>query len=511
MVRVGLRQRGADDCLRSQVSAADEVARALLPHLDQIGARKIGSEALGGLARRADHRFELVRPVRHRRSHNTAFALAGSFALALASPSIASAQLEDATPAPPAPPVAPITDKAPLAIIHQKLDPARFEWAGFPIIAGSSDIGVQFGVAATFTRFREGIAPYLWNLDVVLSTSLKGDSNGVGFIQQADVLRLDAPDILDHHLRLDTRGSFTRTINEGYYGVGNASDASPRPGEPDEVRLNQYIQEEARIRTIGRVHTPIPILDFAFGGNLRYEWPTVYPGSKLALDAASRNPDGSPIVYGTQNAGLASVAAGVMIDTRDNEFITTRGIFYQLGVGGTVGSAEGVGYAQASAVLSHYAPIGGPLIFATRIVADWEFGHVPFYDLQQGGIFEPQLLIGPGGVRGVPEGRYAGAAKVVGNIELRIPFPHFMFLKQRFRLGTTTFFDAGRVWASYRGGADVAHDGTTLGLRYGIGGGVFLQWGEAAIFRVEAAYSPDAESENPGFPIGIYVSDGLMF
>jgi hypothetical protein len=44
-----------------------------------------------------------------------------------------------------------------------------------------------------------------------------------------------------------------------------------------------------------------------------------------------------------------------------------------------------------------------------------------------------------------------------------------------------------------------------------VGGGLFLQWGEAAIFRLEAAYSPDAESENPGFPVGIYVSDGVMF
>ena len=42
-----------------------------------------------------------------------------------------------------------------------------------------------------------------------------------------------------------------------------------------------------------------------------------------------------------------------MIDTRDNEFITRHGIYYQLGVGGTVGSAEGIGYSQASAVLSH--------------------------------------------------------------------------------------------------------------------------------------------------------------
>jgi hypothetical protein len=410
---------------------------------------------------------------------------------------------------PPAP--SSFAERTPLAVVHQKLDPARFEWAGFPIIGGNSDIGVQFGVAATFTRFRDGVAPYFWNLDVVLSTSVKGDSNGVGFIQQADVLRLDAPDLLNHHLRLDTRGSFTRTINEGYYGVGNISVAGPRPGEADNIRLNQYIQEEARIRSIARVHTGWRFFDIALGGNLRYEWPTLYPGSKLAFDAGTRNPDGTPLVYGTQNEGLASLAAGVMIDTRDNEFITTRGIYYQLGVGGTVGSAEGIGYGQAAGVLSHYAPIGGPVIFATRIVADWEFGHVPFYDLQQGGIFEPQLLIGPGGVRGVPEGRYAGAAKVVGNIEIRIPFPRFTLFKQRFRLGTTTFFDAGRVWASYKGGADVVHDGTTLGLRFGVGAGAFLQWGEAAIFRVEAAYSPDAESENPGFPIGIYVSDGLMF
>ncbi len=417
-----------------------------------------------------------------------------------------SAQAQEPAPAPPPT----LAERTPTPIVGQKLDPRRFEWAGFPIIGGNSDIGVMGGVAATFTRFREGVFPYFWNLDVVLSASGKDDP-GLTFIQQADVLRLDAPDLANHHLRLDTRGSFTRTINEGYYGVGNASDAGPRPGQADSVRLNQYIQEEARVRTIARVHTPLKLLDVALGGNLRYEWPTTYPGSKLALDSITRNPDGTPLVYGTQNEGLASLAAGVMIDTRDNEFITTRGIYYQVGLGGTVGSAESIGFGQAAAVLSHYAPIGGPVIFATRIVADWEFGHVPFYDLQQGGIFEPQLLIGPGGVRGVPEGRYAGAAKVVGNVEIRVPFPRFRFLKQRFRLGTTTFFDAGRVWASYKGGADVAHDGTTLGLRYGVGGGAFLQWGEAAIFRVEAAYSPDAESENPGFPIGIYVSDGLMF
>jgi hypothetical protein len=65
------------------------------------------------------------------------------------------------------------------------------------------------------------------------------------------------------------------------------------------------------------------------------------------------------------------------------------------------------------------------------------------------------------------------------------------------------------VWNGYS--VDPSHDGNTLGLKYGVGLGAFLQWGEAAIFRLEAAYSPDAESENPGFPFGIYVSDGTMF
>jgi len=144
-------------------------------------------------------------------------------------------------------------------------------------------------------------------------------------------------------------------------------------------------------------------------------------------------------------------------------------------------------------------------------VASFQIGRVPFYDLAQGGVFESQnLLGGETGVRGVPMGRYAGRVKMLSNTEIRAtPFPRVTLLGQRLRVGTNVFFDAGRVWRGYEVLSPA--DGDSLGLKYGVGGGVFLQWGEAAIFRVEAAYSPDAESENPGFPLGIYVSDGLMF
>jgi hypothetical protein len=389
------------------------------------------------------------------------------------------------------------------------LEPRRYELAGFPVLGGNSDIGLQFGAAITYTRFYDQARPYLWNVDLLLSGSVKDDATGFRMVQQSHVLRLDAPDLLGGIMRFDARGSFQRTINAGYYGIGNASHAGPAIGEADVGRRYQYVQQEGRVRTIVRWHIAPP-MDIAVGTNLRYEAPDIYPGTKLSEDMAGASPVDRPLP-GAQGALLASLAAGIMIDTRDSEFVTRRGIFYQLGLSAVGGSAENVGYGEASAVLAHYASLGGPFIFAQRIVGSFQFGHVPFYDLQQGGVFEPQgLLGGETGVRGVPQGRYAGRVKMIANNEIRAtPFPRFTLFGQRLRVGTSTFVDVGRVWSDY---AIISPaDGNSIGLKYGIGAGIFLQWGVAAIFRVEVAYSPDAVAENPDFPVGLYVSDGLMF
>ena len=414
----------------------------------------------------------------------------------------ATARAEDAPPSA-APPAAPAATT---------LDPRRYELAGFPIIGGNSDIGVQFGAAATWTRFFDQARPYLWNIDLLLSASVKDDTAGFRMVQQSHVLRLDLPDLFDGKGRLDARGSFQRTINAGYYGLGNASAALVPPGQPNIGRTYQYIQQEGRVRAIVRIHDVLPApWDLAFGGNLRYESPSAYAGSQLANDLSARESDGSPYLTGASPMLLATGSAGVIVDTRDSEFVTRKGIFYQLGVSATVGSEDLASFAEATAVLSHYAPLGPVFIFASRVVGSFQAGRVPFYDLAQGGVFEPQYLLGgETGVRGVPMGRYAGKAKMISNTEIRAtPFPRFTVLGQRIRFGTTLFFDAGRVWSDYRVTSPL--DGKGIGLKYGVGGGVFLQWGEAAIFRIEIAYSPDAESENPGFPLGIYVSDGVMF
>jgi hypothetical protein len=284
-----------------------------------------------------------------------------------------------------------------------RLDPRRYELAGFPIVGGNSDIGVQFGAAVTWTRFYDGAHPYLWNIDLLLSGSVK-NADGFGLVQQSHVLRLDAPELFGGKARLDARGSFQRTINDGYYGIGNVTAALVPPGEPNIGRTYQYLQEEGRVRTIVRVHTP-SVVDFAFGTNLRYEAPSAYTGSQLAMDLGARQANGDAVLPGGSSMLLAGLAAGAMIDTRDSEFITRSGVFYQAGVSATVGSADEVSYGEAAAVLEHFAPLGDTLIFASRFVASFQIGRVPFYDLAQGGVFEPQYLLGgETGVRGVPKG-----------------------------------------------------------------------------------------------------------
>jgi outer membrane protein assembly factor BamA len=377
--------------------------------------------------------------------------------------------------------------------------PNRDELIPVPHIGGNSDIGAELGLGLSLARFREGHRPYLFRLDAVAEASFKID-HGFRVLQQYYSLRLDTPQFLSPRVRLDTRIDFVHRINAAWFGPGNASLAIPRAAPPDATSAYEYISQRARLRSQLRIKTDTPF-DLAFASNTRYEFPDPYGGSKLEEDLASGT------IIGGKPALLQTIAAGFMVDTRDNEFRPQRGIFYQVGVSGTVGSEESVRFGEASAVLAHYAPLGGPFTFASRMVGSFEFGNMPYYELAQGGVFAPQYLVGGSrGIRGVRLGRYVGRIKIVTNTELRVaPFPRFGVLGWKVLVGMTAFFDAGRVWADYK--FDPQVDGTKLGLKWGAGGGFFFQWDQANVFRIEIAHSGEAG----GFPIAYYLENGLIF
>jgi outer membrane protein assembly factor BamA len=393
----------------------------------------------------------------------------------------------------------------------------RYEPAGLPLIGGNSDIGFQFGAAATLTRFDRGAKPYAWNMDLVLNTSIKGGSgDGIQFAQQNYVWNWDIPDLLDGKVRLNPVIYYQRTVDQVYFGLGDASSPAMPANAP---RYFQYLDSELRARQLARIRLG-GAYDLGLIGTFRAEAPTVYANSKLATDADTKNADGTPLLHGVlpgqgdNKMGIGMVGAGIIYDTRDNEVFPRSGAYHQAGLRAAEGFPleNNVQYGAAGANFTWMAPLDPhrAIVLAARLVADLEFGNVPFYDLFTGGTFNSMDMPGgPSGIRGVPSGRYLGRIKAIGNIELRSLPIAFHFLGQSFHLGGDLFFDTGRIWLDYTFKNPL--DGTGLGLKYGTGAGIYALWGQAALFRVEVAYSPDQVAENPGFPVGIYVEDGLMF
>ena len=380
--------------------------------------------------------------------------------------------------------------------------PRRYEFLPVPNIGGNSDVGLELGAAFTIVRFYDDERPYRWLVGGVLTTSFKNDADGFRPVQQYHVLRLDVPNLFGGRVRINSVANFARAVNARYFGLGNASVSGGLLPGPEPSRQNQYLSEEVRLRSLARIKTGT-LFDAAFAVNLRYETPSTYAGSKLAFDAANSN------IPGTESAFLSGISAGVILDTRDSEFFPRKGVYYQLGGAATVGSAERVAYGEVAAVLSSYFPLGRYMTFATRLFASFQFGRAPFYDLQQGGVFFQQYMVGSDrGVRGVPGGRYAGHVKMMANYELRTTFiPRFRVLRWMLQVGTTTFLDAGRVWDDYE---TSALDGTTPGIKYGVGGGFFFQWDRSSVFRVELAYSPTDHAIN-SFPLAYYIANGITF
>ncbi len=379
----------------------------------------------------------------------------------------------------------------------------RYEPAGFPLLGGDSDIGFEFGVVGTLSKFGKGSVPYEWNMDLVLALSIKNGPSGEELTQQSYQWNVDVPNLDHGRVRLNPQLLYYRTVNQLYFGIGNASSAKVPANASG--RYFEFDDRQARLRELTRIALRGPF-DVMIGTQYRYEDPRVYAGSKLESDVAAG------AARGVQRLSLFTLAAGLVYDTRDNEIFPRRGSYADMGLRATLGvpSRAGVRYGGAGGRLAKYIPLGGPTTLAVRGVADLEFGNVPAYDLYTGGVFlTDEMIGGSSSVRGVPDGRYAGLIKVFGNAELRALLWHVRALGQRFAFGGNLLFDTGRLWSDYTFHARA--DGSGIGLKWGAGAGAYLVWGQAAVFRLEVAYSPDAKSENPSLPLGIYVEDGVMF
>jgi hypothetical protein len=385
--------------------------------------------------------------------------------------------------------------------------PERWEPGGTPILSADSDIGVGLGAIGSLARFRRSCTwPYCWRLEAQVFFSVKD-----GTLPYHDHnLKLDLPGLLGGRLRLYLQAGFARYLNSTYYGMGNASpgpDCDALGWPRCRSRYYQYdriypqLQGTARFAITQR-HSLI------VGANVTYNWINLYGnalGNKLALDREQGDAATRDLLHGTNNHALAAFQAGWIYDSRDHELIPERGMHHE--VSGRFSpelAGDNISYAGANVALRFYRGLWrNRLAIAVRVMADLLFGAPPFYELARcGGMTDTGAIGGGSAIRGVPMQRYYGKAKLLANLELRGRLIPFHIKSQRFNIGVVAFFDAGRTWADY--GSNTL-DGTGLGLKFGTGGGLRIQWGETFMLRGDVAYSPDAS------PIGFYIDVGHIF
>jgi hypothetical protein len=379
----------------------------------------------------------------------------------------------------------------------------KTEFTIVPFVGGNSDMGFGGGYIASLARLDPELEPYLYRIETAGSVTVGRDEAGGWRVPYTDVyLLFSFPNLIKDHLGLDLRVSYTLEANLKYYGLGNASriDEGLDPSDPffEHSRAHPTLRATFEYR--------VKPLSFTWGASYTQNWFEVPEGTLLASEIASPDPTIRELLGAAGTHGVPKLAAGLAWDTRDDETSPTRGLYITEQLELTPHTFGEVDYrfARLDTAVHAFIPLiprHRRLVFAARLANDLLFGDPPFYELPR---FEDTFAIGGSkGVRGVPGQRYYGKVKVFSNFELRSELFSAKILGDERRFGVVGFADVGRLWADYHKHPEL--DGTGLGLKYGLGGGLRVASGETFVLRLDVAWSPDAN------PIGGYLLAGHIF
>ena len=401
---------------------------------------------------------------------------------------------------PPPPPVAP-TPARPPAAAPAAPSGRTLEFNIVPIAGGDSDVGIGGGEVADLARLDPRYHPYRWKLTSEAFITFSTLNGQLISPFQDYSLTLTLPDLTSsRRLRLEIRPAFTNERTLKFYGIGNATPLPP-PGvsiaDTEYQRVHPTLSVEARYRFYKRFY-------LLAGSVYTQNWLVVPPNGLLARAQSSPDPEIREMVGSFAPHGVELLEGGIHYDSRDNETVTRRGQFHSavIRVSPRVGTALPYAYERLNLTARFYTTPIRNVTLLFRVVGDTLLGDPPFYELAR--FDETPAIGGSKAVRGVPAQRYYGKVKLFGNIEVRSEILHFSVHHKRMVLGAALFADGGRSWTQL-GEINPALDGTGLGLKYGLGGGLRLQEGQTFIVRGDVAWSPDAR------PVGAYFAAGEVF
>ena len=380
--------------------------------------------------------------------------------------------------------------------------PARtLEFNIVPIAGGDSDVGFGGGEVADLARLDPRYRPYRWKLTSEAFITFSTLNGQLISPYQDYSLLWTLPELTSsRRLRLEIRPAFTNERTLKFYGIGNATPLPP-PGvsiaDTEYQRIHPTLSVEARYRFYKRFY-------LLAGSVYTQNWLVVPPRGLLARAQASSSAEIRELIGSFAPHGVELLEGGLQYDSRDNETVTRRGQFHTavLRLSPRVGNALPYAYERLNVTARFYTTPVPNITLLFRVVGDTLLGDPPFYELAR--FDETPAIGGSKAVRGVPAQRYYGKVKLFGNLEARSELLHFRVRHKPMVLGMALFADGGRSWTEL-GRSNPALDGTGLGLKYGLGGGLRLQEGQTFIVRADIAWSPDAT------PVGAYFAAGEIF
>ncbi len=392
---------------------------------------------------------------------------------------------------------------SPTAAVAPDADPDGKQTTEFnivPLVGGNSDVGVGFGQVSNLAGLAPDVHPYRWSLETSAFLSFKPRDGGVVIPYQDYFIFLHLRNLGARNVRLDLRAAFTDESTIKFYGVGNASR---EPGDDVAIEATEFGRTHPTVLALAR----LPLsrhLFLAVGTGFTYNWLTVPETSLLRREATTGSAADRQRIGSFDAHGVELFELGVQYDTRDREIDTRSGHYHtaQLRVSPRWGSFLPYAYQRVTLSARGYVAVSKRITLALRVVGDSLFGDPPFYEL--GRFEETQAIGGVNAIRGVPAGRYYGEVKLFGNAEARSDIFGFRVRGKAMKIGVAAFFDAGRTWTEL-GERHPELDGTGIGLKYGVGGGLRLRQGATFVVRADVAYSPDAN------PVGAYFTAGQIF
>ena len=379
----------------------------------------------------------------------------------------------------------------------------QFKWMALPTAGYDADDGVGLGVLAELWWLMKGYEPYRADIRFLGFLTDRGHHN--------HRLIIDLPDMGQFHgLRFTAYVAYRQWLNDGYWGIGNGVNrerAFVGNFDIDDPRRKRYkyqlVQPFAHLMLRYDLG---PVLGAFVATTIQWTRVRTYSGSLLEEHAPT----------GLDGGWSVQASLGFMWDTREPEVVPDRGVFAEVS-GRVVPSisepTEVFGGPFGS--IRVFLPVKpGRAVLAWRVMGEWLFGDIPFYEMVRWGGSEPIMGFGGGHtIRGAKFGRWRGPAKAVANLELRVELGRHPALKSELRWQLVAFGDIGGVWGA---GDDATAEAPEFPLHAGTGLGVRAILADTFVARLDLGLSPDPIEEEDGTIVrppsfGLYITVDSMF